>query len=242
MREELRDAVWQLTESMLGDDPMHGLPHIKRVHSNFQLFCQDNPPISERMKDALEFSTIIHDIGRAISGPELHAVKSTMTLEALFPHVFSLVEDKEWILRAVNGHSIGLKDEIKDEGNIILALLCVFDHMDYLGAIGIHRLALYWCGWQPKRISWAPEGITSEEKQKLKSEIEYYFNCPWEVTREKITMKERSFLECLTYYYAATFHIILPAGELLGIGLRAEISDRLKLMKDYTSSLCQTLL
>lgn len=239
MKEQLRKKCWHITKKCLGNEPMHGLPHINRVHSNFKIFESDGPKISDAVKDALEISVILHDIGRSVGGQTDHAAKSAEILEHLFQNELSEVENQEWIIRAVAKHSVGLVHELQDEGDIVLALLPVFDHLDCLGPIGVHRLTIYWCGGEPYRIPWIPR---AEERSRTKEEIKYYLNHPEEIDQRHVKMREESFVQCLTYYFCATTHIIRPVKHLFGRNIMSEIQTRSAIMERYILDLTEALL
>ncbi|MBI4101673.1 MAG: hypothetical protein HY443_01765 [Candidatus Nealsonbacteria bacterium] len=246
MDNKKRDELWGVAGRYLGEEPMHGLPHIRRVHANFEMFQPEKPwgityPVP--IRDALETAVILHDIGRSVAGQADHAPKSAELLKNMFQGELADVPNQEWVLKAVGGHSVGLEGQILDQGDEILALLCVFDHMDCLGVIGIHRLTIYWCGGQPYRIPWVPAGVeTKEQKERMLKEIEYLLAHPEKIARRDIGMRERSFLDCLVYYFCATSHIIEPVSHLLGQEFYDENNARLAYAKRYILHLAMALL
>jgi len=242
MESQMRNKLWQIAGGYLADDLIHGLPHIKRVDDNFQFFLADKPRLNDDIADALQISVILHDIGRSAAGQGDHAVKSAEIMKSLFRKELSGAKNQDWIIKAVSRHSIGLERKIKDEADTILALLCVFDHIDSIGAIGIHRLTLYWCGGQPYRIPWIPAGLNPIEKIKFREKIESYLSNPQRITRKDTDMRANSLVECLTYHFAATYEIIGPVEYTLGKNVLREIQTRLNVMKQYTSKLSQSLL
>lgn len=240
MRERLRDRIWSAAGRYLGEEPMHGLPHIRRVHCNFSLLSAGIVPIEVR--DAMETSVILHDIGRGVDGSSEHAAKSAEELKRLFSGKLSSIPNQEWIIRAVASHSVGLGGEIKNCEDLVLAFLCVFDHMDCLGPIGINRLTLYWSGNQPYSKPWFPPALDCAGKNMLISRLSDYLHDPARVTREMMGMRESSLLEALVYYCCATHHIVEPIREMIsGDGLCREITRSVDFMKKYIMSLMYDL-
>lgn len=240
MEKQERDNLWSIVDRYLKDDPMHGLPHIRRVHGNFRLLPARLVPIEVR--DALETAVVLHDIGRGISGQTNHAAKSAEELKKLFSGELSGIPNQEWILGAVASHSVGFGEGVKNRGDLILAFLCVFDHMDCLGSIGIHRLTLYWAGGQPYSKPWLPLGLDVLEKTMLVSRLSDYLQEPVRVTREMMAMRENSLLEALVYFCCATHHIVEPVREMIGgESLNREVEQRVSFMRNYIESLMHDL-
>lgn len=237
MEKILEKKLWEVAGRYLGEDPMHGLPHIRRVYKNFTLSAVDKT-IGPATTDALEISVILHDIGRSVAGQSDHAAKGAEELGKLFQGELSEIKNQEWIINAVAKHSVGLEGKVDDDGDMVLALLCLFDHMDCLGPVGIHRLTLYWCGGQPYKIPWIPkEGLTWLEVNNLK----YLLNTPGAITQEMMPMREHSFLECLVFFHGITYKILQPVKNILSNQFFSNIDWRLETMKWHAKGLISGL-
>jgi len=237
-----QNQLWEIAGRYLGEEPMHGLPHVRRAYRNFRILPRRLLPLGTY--DALETSIILHDLGRAATGQEDHATKSAYILNTvLFPGELSWVEHQGWVHRAVSAHSTGHGHEVRDEADMVLAHLCIFDHMDCLGPIGIHRLTLYWSGGQPYKIPWIPPGLDVEARRDLASHLNGYLREPAQITREMMPMRESSLLEALTFYCCATDHIVAPVKRLIeGEDLERRISDSVAFTRSYVETLLFDLL
>jgi HD superfamily phosphodiesterase len=243
MDDIMRREHFRIMKNAMGEEYIHGLPHVLRVYDNFCLFRAGEPAISPEVFYALESAVLLHDIGRPLaSREEDHAAKSAKLIESLFQGSLAAVRNQDWILRAVANHSIGLVESKGDESDSVLALLCVLDHMDSLGPIGILRHTLYFCGKQPHHIPWIPDLTGFSEKEIFKNRIKDFLAHPEKITREHVFMRMKSLIEGLTCQYGGTSHIIKPVEGFLDSGIKKEIEGRLSLMKDYILGLCETLL
>ncbi|MBZ9572113.1 hypothetical protein KJA15_02180 [Patescibacteria group bacterium] len=231
MKDRLRAKIWQVVERYLTEEEtIHGLPHTRRAYSSFNLFRNSNPLVSNELLDALECAIVFHDVGYTIS-EENHAVRSAKILNELFQNELSDVQHQEWILYAIANHSTGLGGhEPRDEKDLCLALLVVFDHMDSIGAIGIYRIIKDWSS----RIPLIPKGTDS-----LEEKVKYYLDYPEKITREQMIMKKNSILEFLIFDYCVTSEILSPVRSLLKSALKEEIQRRLEVMRDFIEDLCR---
>ena len=230
MDRKIRKILWEIIKKYQGPDIVHGVPHIQRVFENFKILRKDSS-INEEILDALEYSVLLHDLGRNAGNDKNHAVNSALILDKLFTNELSGVPNKGWVRYAVANHSIGIQHKIRNKQDICLALLVLLDHMDTLGGIGIYRLVRHW----GHRIPLAPENDEKRERAL------FLLDHPEEVTREMMPMRARSMLENLIYFYAATEHISYPVKSLIGREIKREINSRLYLMKHYILNLAQSL-
>ncbi len=243
MDEKLRKEHFRIVKNGISEEFIHGLPHVLRVYENFCFLKAGRPAINPEVLDALESAVILHDIGRPLaSREEDHAAKSGEIIESLFQGSLAAVKNQYWILRAVIYHSTGLIVRTHDDSDNVVALLCLLDHMDALGAIGILRHTLFWCGGQPYKIPLALNLTGFPEKQLFVNRIKDFLLHPEEATRGHMAMRKSSLIEGLTFHYAITSKILKPVETLLVPGVKEEIEGRLSLMKGYILGLCDTLL
>jgi hypothetical protein len=212
VKNELRKRLFGIAGRYLGEEPLHGLPHIARVHKNFQLLCrnlQRDP--GSMLLEAAESAVILHDIGHSKAGEgqpyTSHAVASAETIRTELSDELSDIPKWQlhWIIYAVANHSTGLPEKkILISEDLCLSLLVISDHLDNLGAVGITR-HIMWC--QLKNIPMFPkkedlEGIlallTSDERPPL--------NEDW---------RWRSTINALLYIYYATPEIMGPMRDLI---------------------------
>lgn len=228
----------EIVRRYLGDEPSHGVPHILRVHSNFLLFKSENPPVSERVLNAVELACLFHDLGRSQTTIEKwrgHPDISEEILKKIFPKELSdFLPYQDLVLYAVDLHEDWINYSPKNEKDICLGLLVLFDIMDAIGEYALFRGGIDWGSkipWLPKRKEWP--------KEKIKNYLEQP-NLIIKESRDAI-MKD-SFLIHLLYNYCAMISIILPpVKKYLGPAILKEIQRRLEVLKIFILELTKSI-
>ncbi len=235
MEQKRREQLWEIVKRYLKEkDSAHGLSHIRRLCAYFNLFKGDDPVLTQEVLDAIEYSVLFHDIGYSASGKN-HSEHSARILGALFKGELSDIQNQEWILYAVANHSTGLaKKKAKDEREICLALLCLFDHLDAIGAIGIFRTVRDFGPQIPLVVSSPDPGNTDFEKR-----IRYFLARPGEITNSLGGMKKSSILEHLTYQYGITLKIVSPVRHLIDLPFKKEIEERMGITKGFVKDVLE---
>ncbi len=132
-------AVERIVQLIMPPEPVHGFPHVKRVHDLALKLARNCKNYVDM--EALEIAAYLHDIGRMGElGEEDHAAASAEVAEFLM-RLSGYPPDKiEKVKDAIMGHSFSSGRRPKTlEGKI----LSDADKLDALGAIGIARVFMY---------------------------------------------------------------------------------------------------
>ena len=237
MDEKLRNKLWKIVGQYLTEEEIHGLPHIRRVYNYFNLFRKINLSVDKDVLNALEYSVLFHDLGRNICSSDdgNHALESEKMMRKLFRNELSglSVPNQDWILYAIKNHSTGVSvKKAKRKKDICLSLLVVFDHMDCIGGIGIYRNIIY----RALKVPLSPKNDDDFWKERIKDCLDH----PKKITIKKIGMKKSSIVECLTYQYCATFHILSPIKHFIKFSFREEIEKKLKVTRCFIEDLIKS--
>jgi len=220
----------EIVRRYLGDESSHGVPHILRVHSNFSLFKSENPPVSERVLTALELACLFHDLGRSqttIEKWQNHSNISKDILKELFKKELSDFQDyEESVLYAVDFHEDWINYSPREEKDICLGLLVVFDIMDAIGEFALFRIGIDW----GNKLPWLPKG-----KNWPREKIQDYLDNPEKIVKEsRVKMVKNSILVHLLYNYCAMEKIIVPpVKKYLGPAILKEIKRRQGILRTF---------
>lgn len=220
----------KIVRRYLRNEPSHGIPHILRVHYNFQLFKSENPKVSERVLTVTELACLFHDIGRSkttIEKWQNHSNISRDMLKGLFKKELADFRPyEESILYAVDFHEDWIKSSPREEKEICLGLLALFDIMDAIGGMALFRIGV---GWGLK-VPWLPES-GGWSKERIKNYIEH----PGKIKKEnRAAMMKNSILVALLYSYCAMISKILPpVRKYLGPKILKEIQRRLDVLRIF---------
>lgn len=206
-KEIYTEVVKKLTAAGYKDNWVHGLPHLERVRKNYSLLLRHSK-LPTHIARNLKIAVGIHDVGRAFPGN--HAENSARIFKQMEITDISEIE-KNNIEFAVQNHSkgllvIGIKKP-KEAKEILLGLLCLLDHMDAIGKIGILR-SYQWLMESQKK----PQILSRLPIRTLKK---YLKNNRITPEMRKSELKAKSVLTQLIYNYLATIEILNPIKNLL---------------------------
>ena len=229
MEKALFDKLLGIAEHYMGNDDLsHGKPHVLRMHRDFRTFIKSKPSVNDAVLEALECSILLHDIGRSqcsIEKWENHSTISGNILRELFNDELFDLPHKEMVLYAVENHETGIDSSPKDDKELCLGLLTVFDVMDAIGEWILLRMGHDWGNLAP----WVPK-----KGELPKEEIRYYLNDPTSMSKDKRSkMIKESILSCLLYIYCSAFWIVSPLKKHLDSVTKKEITRRLKVIKGF---------
>jgi uncharacterized protein len=132
-------AVERMVQLIMPPEPVHGFPHVKRVHDLALKLARSYKDVIDL--EALEIAAYLHDIGRMGElGEEDHAAASAEVAEFLMRLAGYPPDKIEKVKDAILGHSFSSGRRPKTlEGK----LLSDADKLDALGAVGIARVFMY---------------------------------------------------------------------------------------------------
>lgn len=135
--------VLTIAETIMGDDPAHGWPHVIRVSKYAEAII-----ISEELHDVnwlvLCIATALHDVGRAKEKAlgKHHSLISTGMAESILTRMGFSHSFIECVKRTILAHSYSLRIEPE---TIESRILSDADKLDAVGAIGIARVLYTSC-------------------------------------------------------------------------------------------------
>lgn len=202
-----KEVIKKLTAAGYKDNWVHGLPHIERVRKNYKLLLRHSK-LPANIAKCLLIAVNIHDIGRTSAGN--HAENSAQIFKQMKINDLS-GKEKDNIEFAIKNHNKGLTAlgiaKLKADKEILLGLLCLLDHLDGIGKIGILR-SYQWIMERKKK----PEILSRLPLETLKKYIKNGCITP---DMRKSDLKEKNVMENLIYNYLATDEIINPIKNLL---------------------------
>lgn len=128
--------IYELSRIIMGDDPVHGWPHIERV-LGLALRIAENTNSHVDYK-VLVLSVLLHDIGR-LSEDHLgkhHAVISAEIVEKLLENLGFSKDLVKRVVEAIRTHSFSRNEQPRSLEAMILSDA---DKLDAIGAIGVAR-------------------------------------------------------------------------------------------------------
>ncbi len=206
-KEIYAEVIKRLTAAGYKNNWVHGLPHLERVKKNYDLLLRHSK-LPAHIAKCLKIAVEIHDVGRAFQGN--HAERSAQIFKQM--QISDLDEkEKNDIEFAVKNHNVGLLKigivKPKKDKETILGLLCLIDHMDAVGKIGILR-----------SYQWIMESQENPEilnRLPIKTLKKYLKNNHITPEMRKAEFKAQSVLTQLIYNYLATREILNPIKNLL---------------------------
>jgi len=126
--------------SIMGDDPAHGWPHVKRVIRNAELIVSGERISVDWL--SLRASIYLHDVGRFLPGGGHHVAKSVSYASKLLTKLGLPKRVIGAVVHAIEAHSYsyGVKPV-----TVEAIVLSDADKLDALGAVGIARVFHYGC-------------------------------------------------------------------------------------------------
>ena len=128
--------IYELSRIIMGDDPVHGWPHIERVLGLALRIAENiNSHVDYKV---LVLSVLLHDIGR-LSEDHLgkhHAVISAEIVEKLLENLGFSKDLVKRVVEAIRTHSFSRSEQPRSLEAMILSDA---DKLDAIGAIGVAR-------------------------------------------------------------------------------------------------------
>jgi len=133
----LVNLIEKIVRNVVGKDPVHGWPHVKRVLEIARWIALKHP---EADLEVIEMAALLHDISRNGYEVEDHAMQSAIIAKELLTALGYPKDKLQKVVSAIETHSYssGRKPDTI-EGMI----LSDADKLDALGAIGIARVFMY---------------------------------------------------------------------------------------------------
>ncbi len=128
--------IYELSRIIMGDDPVHGWPHVERV-LGLALRIAENTNNHVDYK-VLVLSVLLHDIGRLAEDRlgKHHAVISAEIAKKLLENLGFSEDLVERVVEAIRTHSFSRNEQSRSLEAMILSDA---DKLDAIGAIGVAR-------------------------------------------------------------------------------------------------------
>ena len=127
--------IAEYTHVNMGDDPVHGWPHVERVARYCEIILEkSNADVND---EVLALAVILHDIGRSYKSETHHAVIGSKIARMLLKGMGYEDDVIDHVVHAILAHSysLGIKARTMEA-----KILSDADKLDALGAIGIFRV------------------------------------------------------------------------------------------------------
>lgn len=128
--------IYELSRIIMGDDPVHGWPHVERVLGlALQIAENTNSHVDYKV---LILSVLLHDIGRLAEDRlgKHHAVISAEIAKKLLENLGFSEDLVERVVEAIRTHSFSRNEQPRSLEAMILSDA---DKLDAIGAIGVAR-------------------------------------------------------------------------------------------------------
>lgn len=236
--EDKIDKCKEILKDCLGDDFVHGVPHIERMLRDFEILLKDNNRFEEDLINALEIAIYLHDVGRK-NAKELdvnHADHSVVILRDYFSDFYQSLERKDDIAYAIKNHNkdifkeIGKERSIMDDKNKLRALLSLLDCADTVGWTGINRAAM------DKNTPLVPVK-DKDFNNKLKRVLELSRNPKGRTKDDSKRMKDSSILEHVLDNYCLTIQLRDRLSDYISEDFKKKINQRINISEEF----CKTL-
>jgi hypothetical protein len=234
MNENLEKIVNNILKNKR-EDWIHGLPHVKRVLWNFELFVKDSE-ISQEDKIALECAVYLHDLGRIDDGPG-HAERSVAIIKKDLDIQKELnercnSEKKDWVIYAIENHSGKKPYDISDKKGLFSTFLILLDVIDTVGIIGITR-GIAWMHYV------VDNPIIFPKENKEIERVNELLDSPEKRNEEDKEKNKSSIIQHLVdnYAFCQKFFNDLVKNNKLGDNFKKEIEKRLSFTKNFIKEL-----
>ena len=133
--EKALKVLESLVRLIMGDDPVHGYPHVSRVKELCRYLARGmGSAVNMRV---LEAAALLHDIGRVSEDySRSHAEISAEVAGLLLPHLGFSEKEVEEVRHAILAHSFSLGVKPRTMEAMILSDA---DKLDAMGAVGVAR-------------------------------------------------------------------------------------------------------
>lgn len=138
-------TIYVLSRTVMGEDPVHGWPHIERVLGlSLRIAGELEEQVSYRV---LIVSVLLHDIGRVAEEHlgEHHALMSARIAKNLLESMGYTRDFVDKVVEVIKAHSYSLGGKPK---SIEAMILSDADKLDAMGAIGIARTFMLGERWK----------------------------------------------------------------------------------------------
>ena len=157
--------IAEYTHNNMGDDPVHGWPHVERVAGYSEVLLERTH--ADVDEEVLALSVILHDIGRSYKSEAHHAITGSKIARILLKGLGYNDRIIDEVTHAILAHSysLGIKARTMEA-----KILSDADKLDALGAIGIFRV-IYESGRRGRGI----DGTLKHFRDKILRLLDHFY-------------------------------------------------------------------